>query len=137
MDFASEMTFGAVLGASLGALLVAHMLLPPVYIIALLVAQFRSSRRLPSSFRTFLRAACYLHGLVLLLSVLYLLALWVVPSLDPYGAARVMLLWLLLAPALVGLLLAYAVYRRSEPDNPLSLSLDGATPPEHGSSARA
>ena len=136
-DFPRDITFAAVIGESLGGLLVAHMLLPPIYLVALLVAQFRSSRRLPSSFRTFLRAACYLHALVLLLCVPYLLALWFVPSLDPHGVEREGLLWLLLAPALVGLALAFVLYRQSEADRPLSLSLHGTSSPARGSSARA
>ena len=96
MDF-NDMTLAAVLGESLGGLLLVHLLLPPVYLIALLVARFRSSRRLPSGFRTFLRAACYLHGLVMLLSLSFLLALWVVPSLDLTGSDRGFVVSFLLA----------------------------------------
>jgi len=123
MDLPNTATLGAAIGEGLAGLLVVHVLLMLIHAVALLVSLIRRPRLIPSDFRTFLRAAGFIHCVALVLSIANLGLLYARPELDVQGFARFLLLRFGLLPALPGLLLVRFLIARTAPDAPLSLAL--------------
>ncbi len=123
MDLPNTATLSAAIGDGLAGLLIAHIFLLPIHAAALLASFIQRPRPLPSGFRTFLRAATYVHYVTLVLSVAYLGLLYARPELDLHGIGRWFFLWLCLLPSLLGLLLVRLLKVRTAPDAPLCLPL--------------